>query len=95
MIAKNAFSSWHSYSTYRQREKIIKAEICWHNILKRRALYAWILYVQNEKSKMLVAIDWHALRSMEHWFARWHKYSTHCRMIEDSKTRQAISHHEW
>ncbi|EDW54093.1 GM18173 [Drosophila sechellia] len=94
LITKNAFSSWHSYSTYRQREKIIKAEICWHNILKRHALYAWILYVQNEKSKMLVAIDWHALRSMEHWFARWHKYSTHCRMIEDSKTRQAISHHE-
>ncbi|XP_043662994.1 trichohyalin isoform X1 [Drosophila teissieri] len=95
LIAKNAFSSWHSYTIYRQREKIIKAETCWHNILKRRALYAWMVYVQNEKSKMLVAIDWHALRSMEHWFRRWNKYSTHCRMIEDTKTRQAISHHEW
>ncbi|XP_017075583.2 calponin homology domain-containing protein DDB_G0272472 isoform X2 [Drosophila eugracilis] len=95
LFKKNAFNSWHSYTAYRQREKMIRAERCWHAILKRRALFTWIVYVQNEKSKMLVAIDWHALHAMEYWFRRWHKYSTCCRMIEDTKTRQAISHHEW
>ncbi|XP_016954917.1 uncharacterized abhydrolase domain-containing protein DDB_G0269086 [Drosophila biarmipes] len=95
LIKKNAFRSWHSYAAYRQREKIIRAERCWHNILKRRAMHAWIVYVQNEKSKMMVAIDWHALHAMEHWFGRWHKYTARCKMIEDTKTRQAISHHDW
>ncbi|XP_037710756.1 calponin homology domain-containing protein DDB_G0272472 [Drosophila subpulchrella] len=95
LFKQNAFRSWHSYAAYRQREKMIRAERCWHNILKRRAMHAWIVYVQNEKSKMMVAIDWHALHAMEHWFGRWHHYTTRCRMIEDTKTRQAISHHEW
>ncbi|KAH8351935.1 hypothetical protein KR084_000699 [Drosophila pseudotakahashii] len=95
LVKKNAFQSWHNYTAYKQREKMIRAEQCWHNILKRRALSTWLVYVQNEKSKMLVAIDWHALHAMEHWFGRWHNYTTRCRMIEDTKTRQAISHHDW
>ncbi|KAH8241568.1 hypothetical protein KR026_012559 [Drosophila bipectinata] len=95
MYKQNSFQSWRNYTAYKQREKMLKAERCWHTILKRRALVAWILYVQNERSKMQVAIDWHALHCMEFWFGRWLKYTTHCRMIEDTKTRQAISHHEW
>ncbi|XP_070067776.1 golgin subfamily A member 6-like protein 26 isoform X2 [Drosophila takahashii] len=95
LVKKNAFQSWHNYTAYKQREKMIRAERCWHTILKRRALSIWLVYVQNEKSKMLVAIDWHALHAMEHWFGRWHNYTTRCRMIEDTKTRQAISHHDW
>ncbi|XP_017047344.1 calponin homology domain-containing protein DDB_G0272472 [Drosophila ficusphila] len=95
LFKKRAFQSWHNYTAYKQREKMIRAERCWHNILKRRALFGWMEYVQNERTKMLVAIDWHSLHAMEYWFGRWHHYSTRCRMIEDTKTRQAISHHEW
>ncbi|KAH8283062.1 hypothetical protein KR054_011935 [Drosophila jambulina] len=95
MFTKNAFQSWRNYTAYKQREKLVKAQMCWHRIVKRRALYAWMLYAQNERSKMQVAIDWHALHAMEHWFGRWLKYTTHSRMIEDTKTRQALSHHDW
>ncbi|XP_001356828.3 uncharacterized abhydrolase domain-containing protein DDB_G0269086 [Drosophila pseudoobscura] len=95
LYKKNAFQFWRGYTAFRQREKMVRAEQCWQRILKRRALNVWIAYVQNERSKMLVAIDWHALRTVEHWFDRWLKYTTHCRMAEDTKMKQAISHHEW
>lgn len=95
LYKKNAFHSWRNYTAYKQREKLMKAQRCWHRIVKRRALHAWMLYAQNERSKMQVAIDWHALHAMEYWFGRWLKYTTHSRMIEDTKTRQALSHHDW
>ncbi|XP_034666103.1 trichohyalin [Drosophila subobscura] len=95
LYKKNAFQFWREYTAFRQREKLVRAEQCWQRILKRRALSVWIGYVQNERSKMLVAIDWHALRTTEKWFERWLKYTTHCRMAEDTKMKQAISHHEW
>ncbi|ALC38607.1 CG17258 [Drosophila busckii] len=95
LYKRRSFIAWRDYAAYRQREKCIRANLCFERALKRRALHAWINYVQLERSKLLVAIDWHALRCMEHWFARWHNYSTHCRLIEDTKMRQAISHHEW
>ncbi|BFF95773.1 trichohyalin [Drosophila madeirensis] len=95
LYKKNAFQFWREYTAFRQREKLVRAEQCWQRILKRRALSVWIGYVQNERSKMLVAIDWHALRTIEKWFERWLKYTTHCRMAEDTKMKQAISHHEW
>ncbi|XP_022220908.2 LOW QUALITY PROTEIN: trichohyalin [Drosophila obscura] len=95
LYKKNAFRFWREYTAFRQREKLVRAEQCWRRILKRRALNEWMAYVQNERSKMLVAIDWHALRTTEHWFERWFRYTTHCRMAEDTKMKQAISHHEW
>ncbi|KAH8413491.1 hypothetical protein KR009_011764 [Drosophila setifemur] len=95
LYKRNCFLSWRNYTAYKNREKMIKAEQCWHTILKRRALFAWMLYVRDERNKMQVAIDWHALHAMEHWFGRWLKYTTQCRMIDDTKSRQAISHHEW
>ncbi|EDW75889.1 uncharacterized protein Dwil_GK14957, isoform A [Drosophila willistoni] len=95
LYKKNAFLAWRGYAAFRQRQKIVRADQCHNRALKRRVLYAWITYVQDERSKMLVAIDWHALHAMEHWFDRWQKYTTHNRLLEDTKTKQAISHHEW
>ncbi|XP_030383502.1 calponin homology domain-containing protein DDB_G0272472 [Scaptodrosophila lebanonensis] len=95
LYMRNYFVAWRDYTAYRQREKMVKAEQCHERALKRSAFVIWCRYVQEERSKMLVAIDWHALHATEHWFMRWLNYTTHCKLTEDTKMRQAISHHEW
>ncbi|KAH8298189.1 hypothetical protein KR018_010574 [Drosophila ironensis] len=95
LYKQKAFQAWRDYTAYKQREKMYKAKRCWETIITRRALHIWVNYLHNERSKMQVAIDWHALHAMEFWFNRWYKYTAQCRMIEDTKMRQAIAHHEW
>lgn len=95
LYKRNSFNAWRSFTEFRQRERRIRADQCYHRALKRRVLHGWVLYVHEERKKMQVAIDWYALHATEHWFNRWLNYAVHCRMIEDTKMRQAISHHEW
>ncbi|XP_062120761.1 trichohyalin [Drosophila sulfurigaster albostrigata] len=95
LYKRNYFHLWRSYTEFRQRERRIRADLCYQRALKRRALHAWLLQVHEERKKLQVAIDWHALHAMEHWFNRWLNHTTQCRLLEDTKMRQAISHHEW
>ncbi|XP_030554781.1 trichohyalin [Drosophila novamexicana] len=95
LYKRKFFVEWQKYTAYRQREKRFRAELCYEKAVKRRAVNAWRLYMQEERNKMQVAIDWHALHAMEHWFGRWLNFTTGCRLVEDTKLRQAISHHEW
>ncbi|KAL7741833.1 hypothetical protein ACLKA6_012056 [Drosophila palustris] len=95
LYKRNCFHAWRSFTEFRQRERRIRADQCYKRALKRRVLHGWVLYVHEERKKMQVAIDWYALHATEHWFNRWLSYSIHCHMIEDTKMRQAISHHEW
>ncbi|KAH8262898.1 hypothetical protein KR044_001764 [Drosophila immigrans] len=95
LYKRNYFNLWRSYTEFRQRERRIRADLCYQRAVKRRALHAWLFYVHEERKKLQVAIDWHALHSTEHWFNRWLNHTTQCRLVEDTKMRQAISHHEW
>ncbi|KAH8419387.1 hypothetical protein KR222_010295 [Zaprionus bogoriensis] len=95
LYKRNYFKLWRDYTAFRQREKRARANLCYQRALKRRALHLWLSYVQEQHKQLQVAIDWHALHSMEHWFARWQRYAIGCRLVEDTKMRQAISHHEW
>lgn len=95
LYKRNFFNAWRSYTEYKQAQKRSRANLCYRRITKRRALRAWIIYVQEQRKKMQVAIDWHALHTLEHYFERWLNYATNCRLVEDTKMRQAISHHEW
>ncbi|KAH8378496.1 hypothetical protein KR093_011682 [Drosophila rubida] len=95
LYKRTYFNLWRSYTEFRQRERRVRAELCYKRAVKRRALHAWLLYVHEERKKLQVAIDWHALHSTEHWFNRWLNHTTQSRLIEDTKMRKAISHHEW
>lgn len=95
LYKRNCFKAWRSYTEYKQAQKRSRADLCYRRITKRRALRAWIICVQEQRKKMQVAIDWHALHTLEHYFERWLNYATDCRLVEDTKMRQAISHHEW
>ncbi|EDW11354.1 trichohyalin [Drosophila mojavensis] len=95
LYKRKFFVEWRKYAEFSVRQKHIRAELCYEKALKRRALQEWRLYAVEQRNKMLVAIDWHALHCTEHWFGRWLGYTTGCRLIEDTKMQQAISHHEW
>ncbi|XP_034473836.1 calponin homology domain-containing protein DDB_G0272472 [Drosophila innubila] len=95
LYKRKYFHAWRSFTEFRQRERRIRADQCYYRALKRRVLHGWVLYVHEERQKMQVAIDWYALHATEHWFNRWLNYTIHCRLIEDTKMRQSISHHEW
>lgn len=95
LYKRNFFVEWRKCAEFSLRQKHIRAEVCYEKAVKRRALQTWRLYAVEQRNKLLVAIDWHALHCTDRWFGRWLSYTTSCRLIEDTKMQQAISHHEW
>lgn len=95
IFKRTYFVNWRDYYLKLRNEKQLLADDLYDKILKRKTLWAWQLYVQQERSKFNVAVDWCDLKRTEITFKLWAQYSARMSAIEAAKLKQSTSHHEW
>ncbi|XP_011190867.2 uncharacterized protein LOC105217523 [Zeugodacus cucurbitae] len=95
IFKRTYFVNWRDYYLKVRTERQLLADDLYDKILKRNALCAWQLYVQQERCKYNVAVDWCDLKRTELTFKLWAQHSARMSAIEAAKMKQATSHHEW
>ncbi|XP_049302765.1 putative autophagy-related protein 11 [Bactrocera dorsalis] len=95
IFKRTYFVNWRDYYIKLRNEKQLMADDLYDKIIKRKTLCAWQLYVQQERSKFNVAVDWCDLKRTEITFKLWAQHSARMSAIAAAKMKQATSHHEW
>lgn len=95
LYKKTYFQAWFSLYRILKARRYKKADEFYENILKRKYIKIWLQYVYEERSKFNVAVDYNEFKLSEIMFRQWWAYTKRMQMIEDTKIKQAISHHEW
>uniref|UniRef100_A0A034VNW2 Coiled-coil domain-containing protein KIAA1407 n=1 Tax=Bactrocera dorsalis TaxID=27457 RepID=A0A034VNW2_BACDO len=95
IFKRTYFVNWRDYYIKLRNEKQLMADDLYDKIIKRKTLCAWQLYVQQERSKFNVAVDWCDLKRTEITFKLWAQHSARMSAIAGAKMKQATSHHEW
>lgn len=95
LYKKTYFQAWFSLYRIIKARRNQKADELYEKILKRQSLQVWQEYVYEERSKLNVAIDYHEFKLSEIMFRQWWSYTKRMQMIQETKMKQAKSHHEW
>uniref|UniRef100_A0A1A9UZT4 Sfi1 spindle body domain-containing protein n=1 Tax=Glossina austeni TaxID=7395 RepID=A0A1A9UZT4_GLOAU len=92
---KRYLQAWFTVYCIAKARRDKKADDFYECILKRRIINCWCCYVEMERSKVNVAVDWYDFKLVEGVFRQWWAHAKRMRIIEESKMKQASSHHEW
>ncbi|XP_055375830.1 uncharacterized protein LOC129608371 [Condylostylus longicornis] len=94
-LKRKVFAAWIKFfvEIWENREK--KADYMYQTILRRTHFGSWQIYLQNERSKYMVAIDWYDLKITENVFKIWLGVTKLMKIVEETKTKQAESHYQW
>uniref|UniRef100_A0A1A9ZZP6 Sfi1 spindle body domain-containing protein n=1 Tax=Glossina pallidipes TaxID=7398 RepID=A0A1A9ZZP6_GLOPL len=92
---KRYLQAWFTVYCIAKARRDKKADDFYERILKRRIVNWWCCYVEMEHSKVNVAVDWYDFKLVEGVFRKWWAHAKRMRIIEESKMKQASSHHEW
>ncbi|KAL9893597.1 uncharacterized protein ACN2A1_008641 [Glossina fuscipes fuscipes] len=92
---KRYLQAWFTVYCIAKARRDKKADDFYECILKRRIMNWWCCYVEMERSKVNVAVDWYDFKLVEGVFRKWWAHAKRMRIIEESKMKQACSHHEW
>lgn len=92
---KHYIHAWVIFYYISKARRNQKANNFYKQILKRLYLQKWLKYIEGEKSKMNVAIDWHEWKFAEHVFKKWLSYTRQMLLIVEMRSKQATSHYEW
>ena len=95
LYKKIYFQAWFSLHRIHKARRNQKADELYEKILQRKYLKLWQYYVYEERSKYNVAVDYNEFKLTEHLFHQWWLYTQRMQMIEETKMRQAQSHHNW
>lgn len=95
LYKKTYFQAWFSLYRILKARRNQKANDLYEKILIRKYLQIWLQYVHEERSKFNVAVDYNEFKITEIMFRQWWAYTKGMQMVEASKMKQAISHHEW
>ncbi|XP_055919539.1 uncharacterized protein LOC129951428 [Eupeodes corollae] len=95
LLKKNTFKAWKNlYLTIVQRKNFMANEL--HDkIITRTVFHAWVRYLNEERSKFLVAVDWYELKLNQTIITQWLGFTKLQKMVEDVKMKQAELHYEW
>uniref|UniRef100_A0A1B0FR82 Sfi1 spindle body domain-containing protein n=2 Tax=Glossina morsitans morsitans TaxID=37546 RepID=A0A1B0FR82_GLOMM len=92
---KRYLQAWFTVYCIAKARRDKKADDFYERILKRRIINWWCCYVEMERSKVNVAVDWYDFKLVEGVFRKWWAHAKRMRIIEESKMKQASSHHDW
>uniref|UniRef100_A0A1A9W6L5 Sfi1 spindle body domain-containing protein n=1 Tax=Glossina brevipalpis TaxID=37001 RepID=A0A1A9W6L5_9MUSC len=92
---KRYLQAWFAVHCIAKARRDKKADEFYESILKRRIVNCWCCYVEMERCKVNVADDWYDFKLVEGIFRKWWGHTKRMRIIEESKIKQASSHHDW
>ncbi|XP_055858956.1 putative protein tag-278 [Episyrphus balteatus] len=95
LLKRNTFRAWKNlYFIIVERKNYLADELHAKMVI-RWAFQAWMNYLNEERSKYLIAIDWYELKLNQTIITQWLGYTKLQKMIEDVKMKQAELHHQW
>ncbi|XP_037904120.1 calponin homology domain-containing protein DDB_G0272472 [Hermetia illucens] len=95
VLKRKIFQLWITHVRKVWEHKIQLADNFYMKITKRFAFRAWLVYHNGERSKYLVAVDWYELKITEAIFQQWLGLMKLQKLIEATKSIQAVSHYNW
>lgn len=95
VLKRKIFQLWITHVRKVWEHKVQLADNFYMKITKRFAFRAWLVYHNGERSKYLVAVDWYELKITEAIFQQWLGLMKLQKLIEATKSIQAVSHYNW